>query len=582
MMFRHACTAGFLTLLALTAPAQDKSKWDLRKQVYYPVERNGVKILPQRFEYQLTEPENFRIGDALFTVADFKTSLREDKNDKSSYALSIAWPSAVLAVGEVHLKDSAGKTLWSQAIDPKETQTDKKKTPDGYRAWQSRTIVNHIPRPTLQRLQYYPFFQICVQRQDRETRISLCSRDLFVTAKKDGLEISDRAGLRDKSFVEINGKEVDPQGAIFLQNNTDLIFLRGLFLSGASIEIQTSPRDVQFVDLQSTANPKQFLLRAAGSAPVEGTPFRRLGPTQWEAPINVDRPTIFIKGEGGIPLKQEFIVEAPARDPKLKITIDGFPEISGQDNFEGSAGSAHWPVVLAPNVPARIEPLDGGSNVTYEKSLITWELNEIKPDIPNKRYLKISQGEQTLVGAFNIQRRRTSEARFRGTFPAGGTIGYLAHPIDSRTSWGLGIDLFGKAKSADPAMSRVLAYGTLHGYRTGEDYRPMPVEIGLGASYYAVATEKFPVVSAVIKTAFSAEFLRAIADWAQLGAEIPFAGGRSPYNIQPSVLGELYLRKGHDAGWEYGIFSHQHAFTSDTVSSTVTRAGAFAGYFLNF
>lgn len=557
--------------------------WDLTKRIYFPAERNGAKILPQRFEYSLGENESFLIGDALFDSSVFKSLL--EKESSSQYKLTITWPAAILNEGEIHIKDSAGKTLWSSPIEPTSVEMRRSRTPEGHRSWFARASFQGIPVTTLERLQYYPFFQVCVQRRDGEMFVALCSKDLALAVAEDKtLSLRDQTGLREESVVEINGQEVDAQGAIFLNNETDLIFLRSIFKSGASVEIQTSMKQVQFIDFQPGSKPGMMRIQGQGAVPADPRGIRRIGPTTWEGAISARSPSLFLRAEGGIPLKQEFIFNGEGRPSDLRIELVGL-QSSGRDDFtNGLAGAEAWTYELKSNQSYRIEGFEKDSKVEYSGEKIFWTVSSLEKDQHNTRYLRIKTPKQDTIGAFNVFRQRTREVSLKATYP-GGLISHVRlDPLHSWYSvWGTMKNPLAKAKVSDFFLHQISFGASIHPRWISEEYMIPPWQIGLQYSFFSNDTQDFSTISALFETSF---YLPRILSWlgrsGTLRAEHNPGGGSLPIKMKSSTQFELELRPQGPMGWSYGVFSHSYAFDPNKRTGDIQRTGLMLGYYYAF
>lgn len=585
---RVALLAFFFSILSFGANLfgqRANSPWDSRKRLYFPIEKNKVKILPQRFEYHLDGEDSFRIGDALFVAKDFQVFLSADPLSKDRYRLELSWPSSLLLNGTVHLKDSVGKSLWTEDISQKNTETTRTKTQAGYRAWVSKTRMSAIPTSVLQRLVNYPFFQVCVQLRDNETMVSLCSRDFFASSEDSKtIQIKDQIGLRDKAFVEINGQEVDPQGAIFLQNETDFIFLKGTFKSGASIEIQTSLKAVRFIDLENIKDPKRVLIRGMGAVPADPVGIARIGPTTWEGRLSKERPSLFLRGEGGIPLRQEFLIESEGRDSALRIELPEVYYLPNEDSSFAQAGGRTALFKLKSATDHRLESLNDSSRVIYQGNEVFWEVRELNYDELNTRHLKIKTEPTETIAAFDFKRKPSAELSARLTFPLATEFSGRLDPLHSRFSYWTGLqNHIGKAKPTNIFLHRILLGAAFHPRYMREENMLPPYQLGVQLNYFTNQYVDFPTLSLVGSTSFFLpRFLKFLGPWGHIQLESNFGGGRSPLVLKPSLLVDLQFRNHSRNAFGYGLFMHQYNFEPNIRTSNIQRLGLNVTYFYSF
>lgn len=345
----------------------------------FPAEKNGLKILPQRFEYALLDKDRLQIGDVLidFRQIDFQL-IQTDRGDLQK--LRFQWPQALFSQGEVVIKDNTGKALWSEKIG----RTQKQKGSQGHlrsglQSFESTQKLESL----LKELKYYPFFYFCLQREEPLTRVFLCSKSLFVrkTDEKRSVILS-RDSLRPETYVEVNGRSVNPQGAIILNSPDEFISFRTLLLSGATLEIQTRTKPVEFKDIFLSPDNSQMVIRASGAEPVYEDRIVRLPNGDWQTLLDLERPLTYLRAEGDIPMKQEFLVEGTLRPEKIKAYIENPPEIVYSDA-----------VTLRAKTP---------------KGTIDWKLDKLERG-KNTRYLNIPTDDGTFVAMIDLERKAAWE-----------------------------------------------------------------------------------------------------------------------------------------------------------------------------
>src|SRR5690349_966317 len=93
-------------LFALLAYAQSKP-------LYFQANINGVKIIPQKFEYGLLDAEKIRIGDILIDATTFRFQLVPTED---GMALKFNWPAGLVEEGDLSVLNNNGKALWTRSI----------------------------------------------------------------------------------------------------------------------------------------------------------------------------------------------------------------------------------------------------------------------------------------------------------------------------------------------------------------------------------------------------------------------------------------------------------------------------------
>jgi hypothetical protein len=375
----------------------------------FPVEKNHIKVFAQRFEYQLIDKDRFQIGDILIDTSKIDFQLVPVQNKNHLLQLRFRWPAGLVNDGEFVVKDNVGKALFTQKMHPSQIQLSEEiSTVDSGGHGQLAIFETPALDPDLiQKLQYSAFFKLCINKGDRDTRIFLCSKDLFLKKNNNDFEILSRDSFRKDSYVEINGKAVDPQGIIYLNETTDTISMRALMVSGATIEVATHRKDVHFSDMVVSDSGEQLLIRTKGTEPVSEKNIKRYGPEDWEIALSTERPTMYIKGEGGIPLRQEFLPQGKLRSHSLQIGV-------GHGWEEATYSSEVSLELVPPPIKIRLSSPDKYSFLQNGKS---WYLKDLKSNTTNVRYLNVDTSEGNFIAAYEIYRGTAFEASTKLFFP---------------------------------------------------------------------------------------------------------------------------------------------------------------------
>lgn len=373
------------------------------ESLFFPIEHNHVQILPQRFEYQLINKDLFRIGDTLTDVTQisFQVSASALKDKKSEFKLRFRWPAGLIQKGEVLIRDNSGKVIWS---DPIESNNVKLKTlerkiqdSDPLRADIATYEKNDISIELLRKLQFLPFFKFCVLRAEEVTRVHLCSKDLYFKTNGESYVIQARDSFRQESYVDINGKSVGQQGRIYLQGTNDLISMRALLLSGATIEIDTRMKPVEWQDITEITDTKKLIVRAVGAEPANEKLVMQKDENGWQVELNKDRPVVYLKGEGGIPLRQEFIPNGPIRSDNLKIQ---YLEPPPTQTYASEISA-----LLAVPAEINLSPTDRLTQIeTQPNGQVEWKLQRLEIHRKNRRFIKATIGGKDFIAARDVYR----------------------------------------------------------------------------------------------------------------------------------------------------------------------------------
>lgn len=382
-----------------------------RLSLFFPIDKNNIQILPQRFEYELIDKDQFRVGNAYFDARHFRFQV---KRKGGEYSFTVQWPAALLSGGEISIRDNIGKAIWIQPIDRSMIKFQRSVSENGTPVVLARLEGQAFPAKTFSALRFVPYFRTCIQKADPPTRVSLCSKDFFMRRTKKKTEILTRDSLSKETFVNINGNNVDPRGLVFLQGYSDPISLRVLLLSGATIDIDTRMKKVDFRDLSVSENGESLMIWAAGAEPTAGQKVRRMEDGSWKTVINLDRPTIYLKGDGDIPMRQEFIVQGDLRDQTL--SLESLHEIPSKTYSSPLtvALKKNPQLSLVAEMDSEIEERDGET--------VNWRLLNLTDWTKNRRLLKVVSGERHFTAAWDVEKFPPWHFRIGAYYPVAGDL----------------------------------------------------------------------------------------------------------------------------------------------------------------
>jgi hypothetical protein len=320
--------------------------------------------------------------------------------------LRVQWPWALINGGEISVRDNIGKTLWSRSLDKTELKFVKRKTAEGS-AVLAQFSKNVFPIATYQLIKFAPYFRICVQKTEGLSRLSLCSRDLRFQRNTKGqnfLEKETQNQSRPKvSSVNINGREVDRSGVIFLQGADSLLSVRIQLQSGTNVDIDTRMKAIEFRDIFESKDGTSYLITASGAEPATGVTHTRLENNQWQTSIDAKRPVIYLKGEGDIPLRQEFVIKGPVRPRNLII--------EAQSDLPTFTYSNSLQISLNKPEGYKLEGFENLSQIEERESDYRWTLSELRDGTTNRRQIKATNGTESIVAAWDLQKAQPWLAR---------------------------------------------------------------------------------------------------------------------------------------------------------------------------
>lgn len=359
--------------------------------LFFPAEKNNIRILSQRFEYQLIDEHQFRIGDVVLDSRLMKMNFTEQD---SSYYLEFSWPSSFVDQGEIAIKDPSGKALFVTQINKEQIKKSN-----------MSSVLLEVPKYKLPEAIFYaPYLRFCIQQNNEGTKVFLCSSDFAFKKNKSIWSLRTVKNLREESFVEINGELVGPQGIITMNDPKQTLSMRALMKSGMTLEMETRLKSVEFKDFLLSNDEKNVIIRGYMGEPADEKNIRRLKNGEWEAIVPLEKPTLYLKGEGGIPLAQEFSFQGGLRKKGSSILVQGkAPEFTYSDNYK---------INLKTSKGLVLSSVDNNSEVSSQSDgQSTWILKDLKTPGLHRRLLKVNDGENTFFAAIEIERIKNNWIR---------------------------------------------------------------------------------------------------------------------------------------------------------------------------
>lgn len=411
----------FLLLFLFTwtgAQAQNTTKKQI--PLNFEAARNGLQVLPQKFEYGLLDADRIRIGDILIDTRTFKFQLVPRNG---LFALRFAWPAGLLTKGQLILLNNNGKALWSKDF----RESDIKITPASenensrLRAELADLTSEDLEPALVEQLKLLPFVTFCVSYNAPDTKIYLCSRELFIGSAEGRLQVKERKTVNKKSHVEINGRVVGNQGIIFLNDSETSIFFKASAESGAYLEIDTRLNDIDFKDVMLSPEEGFILITASGTEPVsKDQKIEILGGEAWRAKVPMERPVLYLKGAGGIPMRQEFFVKSTP--PKEAFR----PATSTSSISKTYSSGVSLKVTAAPGT--KLKPTGKEDQLrSIGKNRFEWQLSDLPRSQRSRRYLQVDAPGGTYFARYDVHRGPpfTLHAGAQYLTPAGVSNGFL-------------------------------------------------------------------------------------------------------------------------------------------------------------
>lgn len=539
-------------------------------ELFFPVDRSQIKILPQRFEYQLIDKDQFRVGDVIMTANEIDFQLVPVNKARTQFKIRFRWPAGLLKHGEIAIKDNSGKAIFIKKLKKDQIKISPAGT-GSQRSDLAWLETGEDVGVILKEVQRYPFFKFCIHREEPLTKIYLCSKDLYIKKNTTGIEILARDSYRPESFVEINGRSVGNQGMIFLNSPQDFISMRALLLSGATLEVDTRMKTVDFKDVILSEDGQKILVRATGAEPVDPKLVKKRTANEWEAELEAERPYTYLKGEGDLPLRQEFLIQGAVRKEDVKVQItSSTPELTSRESI---------PLQLSANSSLALQPADKKSSLRkLSANSYEWTLLDLRKNEKNRRFLKVTQGSDDFFAAYDVERIAAFDANLRLMLPLWAEANLLWTP---GTQWGVSFQYDTQLqKGSDDPKIQYLFLGAQYRFPYGVHARDQAYYSEFYLQQILTDVKNFmPLGVALGAEIKNPESLAKLAQWTIAKLRFPLMSNDSDFKMKLSYELDLNLRYFahstlyYDAGLKY----QSYHLESDTAEFKSSKALGFAG-----
>ncbi len=365
----------------------------------FPDSLSSAQPLQQSFDYELVSKTEFLLGDLL--IDSDEISLQFNSVTKYSFKINFQWTGDLFKKGNLILLDNSGKAIWQNQFNFNNLVINKAQSislgTDG--KWRKSVFsykTNAIDISYYETMKRLPFFRFCIHQKEERTQIYLCSQEFFFKRTNEDFSISTRHSLRSNPYVEINGHLVNKKGRIFLQSTNETISLKTRLGSGVTLTFDTRPNPVYFMDISRTKSDK-LSLTAKGAEPIKSEDIiTRKGPT-WTAEVPMSDPVLFLAGEGGIPLRQDFALSEKIRPESLQIPY--FTRDS-RGTYETSNT-----LILKPDPNVSLASVSQTTHIVKnDDGSWKWTVYKLKPGRINRRFLRVSSSEGSFLSSMDFYR----------------------------------------------------------------------------------------------------------------------------------------------------------------------------------
>lgn len=379
-----------------------------RAPLFFQADKNNIQVLPQKFEYGLIDENTTRLGDILIDVTQLKVQIVPDPGGPNSFRLKFNWPAGLLTEGKIILKDNIGKALVTADVNPRnvrvrKTSVKSENADENLRSELAEFQTTPLRPLVMEDISRVPFMVFCVFREEANTRIYLCSKEFYLAGYSSAIGKTSKPVFRDRvsskrtAQVDINGQVVGNQGMIFLNEAKENLVFKSYSESGSILEIETRRRNVDFKDIVMNEAGTEILLRVSGTDPIQQNQAKKLDDGDWLLTIPVARPVFYLKGDGGIPMRQDFLIkgELPKEADRVFATSKVLPN-TYRSSFTVSGEAPEGANLSAVDAESSVTSTDGKN--------FQWNLNALPKQKKTRRYIKSQRGNSVQVAGYDIYR----------------------------------------------------------------------------------------------------------------------------------------------------------------------------------
>lgn len=390
-----------LLCICLTCSSFAQSRTKL-KPMYFQADKNNLQVLPQRFEYTLLDEDRLKVGDILIDTTQVTFQIEPSPQKKGTYSIRFTWPAGLIKGGELSIKNNSGKAVFSALLSKenlKISQGTTQQEEENLRSDTATLAIDNVEASLVDDMKYFPFMVFCIYQQSDETRLYLCSKELYLSSQQGQMIVKSRSSTKKAAQIEINGKVVGNQGIIYLNDRSENVAFKAQTQTGAFLEIETRKKDVDFKDVVVSDDGEKIILTASGAEPVDESKVKKVSETEWQISLPLSRPVLFLKGDGDIPMRQEFYVRGPLPHEKNR------PYLSAKSASRTYASKLTFSGVSPEGVQMKIPEKDTDSQFeALKKNQFTWSVRNIPAGVETRRYLSVSSDGQNFLAGYDVFR----------------------------------------------------------------------------------------------------------------------------------------------------------------------------------
>lgn len=565
----------FINFILVSISLLGQVTW-AKEPVYFLPEKNNLQILPQKFEYNLLNNSTIKIGDIVIDSNNLTLQLETEKKDN---IFVFNWPAGLFQQADLVIFNNYGKAIKTYTItkDVIELVVEKQEQADSLlrkdkAIFKSPTIEEAL----IEEVKYLPFFKFCLQRNEENTRIDLCSVELYLSSKDGKPTIKMRSENKKKAQILVNNAEVGEQGIIFLNDLTESINFKAQSESGAKLEIETRLKPVDFKDIIISEDGTKLLLTGDGSFPVSDKNVTKLSETRWQISLPIEFPVFYIQGEGGIPFRQEFFVRGVLPTETLRT----FSSDLIRTTYSGSEK-----MTLEIPKGVTVSSKDSNSKVTPRSGQkMDWNVSALEKGKDSNRILYLKKDKNEFAIYQSIYRSPAFEAHLGTSYLSGGKINF----VNLGLNYWLGNNRSGLSVNLDQSLTKTTSIEKWTNTEVSYIHRLTPGMNFKDSTYYLTAQMRSTTIGTLgfsqmglglgSKRLLQSRFLTNIADWMDWSFKYYLGSKSNGAEIKSLVKADMLflVSLGRAFFFDYGIGIQNYSTVNmgDFSSSQVDlRAG---------
>lgn len=543
------------------------------KPLYFQADKNNLQVLPQRFEYTLLDQNRLKVGNILIDTTEIQFQIERTNDKKNPYAIRFQWPAGLIKEGQLAIKNNSGKAIFNRNIQSSDLKLSGATTnEDGLIVETASLTFSDVDASMIDDMKYFPFMTFCIFKESYETRLYLCSKELYLSSQGGAMVIKSRDSIKRNANIDINGKVVGNQGIIYLNDRNENVAFKAHTQTGAFLEIETRMKDVDFKDVVLSPDGKRIILTASGAKPFDTRNVKVFSDDEWQITLPRSRPVLYLKGEGDIPMRQEFFIRGVLPREGNRIFV------SPRSPSRTYSSSLRLTGVTPKGIEASTLPNETTAALKKTKGQqFQWSIHDIPSGVNSRHYLLSKHGDEAFTVGYDVFRGRPFVFDLKANYQTRSATGYASLGLQwwienmlgldadwARFHWGLSVRYASQIMKNDeaPEFDKInfeLLWRAQEGFyfvdSTWGLYLPVEMLQGSDSSLMAYGAGFF------MHTKTQNPMWRKWATWSELKAQYLFAG-----------TGDVELSSAYQLGWtayknissnwyfSYGAFIEDYKF----------------------